>query len=414
MEKDPLLSIKHWTPPSVPRLLTVRDRLQERDNVTAASLTARARQSLLMQLGSSRHVEECTFSHGALGIAVDHTVFFDGFALLVPVRDGIAVAIRRNDDDVSHLVFEGEEYCWSFDAVDDSLPLPDAPWWARAVMLVVRDVAREHGQVDVSVVSTIVPSCEESYGAALCMASLHTLQALFSVVVEEHDLYATATRAIVESTDRPCSVAYAIASDAGQPGSFVLVDAGSLRYMDFPVSFQAAAGLALVETGSSVRSVDEIIERRRKDVLDITERLRSKPFPELGSLRDLEHKDLELAEKSLPRSHRPVIRHLVRENQRVHRLVVAARNGDWQFFGALMLMSHSSLSRDFGLTVAETDAVVELAEDHSADGIHGAKALGTAGAVVVIGQPFVVPQFVDRVRASLEERFSISANTVLL
>ncbi|MDX1740609.1 MAG: hypothetical protein R3178_04910, partial [Rhodothermales bacterium] len=138
MESDPPLSIKNWTPPFVQPILKALDRLHQRESVTPGALTARAKDNLLQQLGASPEVEESTFSHGVLGIAVDHTVLFDGFAMLVPIRDGIAVSIRESAAEESRLVFEGEEFCWSFDSVPDGAALPEAPWWAEIVMRLLR------------------------------------------------------------------------------------------------------------------------------------------------------------------------------------------------------------------------------------------------------------------------------------
>jgi galactokinase len=414
MESDPPLPIKNWTPPFVQPILRALDRMHQRETVTPDALTSRANDNLLRQLGSSRRVEESTFSHAVLGIAVDHTVLFGGFALLLPVRDGIAVSIRESEAPESRLVFEGDDYCWSFDATSHPSPTEDAPWWAETVMHVVRSVGAVPSQVDISVVSTVVPSCEESYGSALAVSTLRTLQSLFALALDDRELFAEARLAVEESTGRPCSVAYAIASDAAQLGYFIIADALTGRHMEFPVTFEEEAALGLIETGRRIESTADILERRSEEVVRITERLRKKGFPDLESIRDLEHKDLELAEKALSRSQRPILRHLVRENQRVHRLVVASRNSDWQLFGALMSMSHASLSRDFDFTTETVDRVVEVAEEHSADGIHGARALGTAGAVVVLGQPFVVPPLLDKVRTVLEEEFGITANTVLL
>jgi galactokinase len=414
MEQDPPLSIQNWTPPFVPPLLRALERLNERDAITPAGLTARANDNLIGQLGVSSEVVERTFSHGTLGIAVDHTVLFDGFALLIPVRDGIAVAIRDSADRVSRLVFEGEEYCWSFDAGSIDSLKPETPWWAQIVMRVLHALDGITSQVDISVVSTIVPSCEESYGAALAVSCLRTLQSVFALALEDEEVFSIATHAIVESTGRPCSIAYAIASDAAIADSFMAIDVKTGRHTDFPVALHDEIAFGLIETGKQKESVAALLERRQQEADGIAERLRKKQFPELDSIRDLQHKDLELAEKALSRGSRPLLRHLVRENQRVHRLMVAARKGDWQLFGALMLMSHASLDRDFGYTVDETDMVVQLAEERSADGIHGARALGSAGAVLVLGRPFVVPAFLDEAKVALQEQFGIAANTVLL
>ena len=173
------------------------------------------------------------------------------------------------------------------------------------------------------------------------------------------------------------------------------------------------AGWGLVDTGEPVHTREMVVKARRS-LTDTLERLRRKHFPGLDSLRDLEHKDLEVAEKAIPRGQRPILRYVVRENQRVHRLVTAARKGDWQFFGALLVMGHASLRDDMHATTERTDKVVELVEDRSVSGMYGGRSLGFSGVVVVLGQPFLVPPFLDGARDELNEHFGISANTVLL
>ncbi len=401
-----------WTPPFVQPIMQALDRIEERQAFRPEQLTERARRNL-ESLGSSPRSVESTFAHGALGLAANHTLFFDGFALLKPIRDGIAVAIRESDLERSQVVFEGDDRVWEFDANEEDEPLDGAPWWVRLVARLVHRVHVGDGQVDVSVVSTVVSSCEDAYGAALSMATVRTLQSMYSVVTDGREITVTCTESLAASTGRPWTEAYAIAADVATVGEFVLVDTQTGRRLTFAPPAASVAGWGLVDVPVNAEPATSF-DSRRMEVSRITERLHKKHFPTMESLRDLEHKDLERAEQVVSRSQRPLLRHLVRENQRVQRMVTASRKGDWQLFGALLLMSHASHRSELGETSEEADFVVDAVEDASVSGMYGAKAIGSKGAIVIVGQSFIVPTFLDTLGAGLEERFGKSANAVLL
>ena len=116
----------------------------------------------------------------------------------------------------------------------------------------------------------------------------------------------------------------------------------------------------------------------------------------------------------MPRRLRPVVRHVVTENGRVQKLVAAIRRHDWQMFGALLLMSHASLRDDWQRSNDEIDFVVEQVEAMSLDGMYGACVTGRGGCVLVLGQPFVVPRCLDRIKTAFHARFGRMPETMLL
>jgi len=134
----------------------------------------------------------------------------------------------------------------------------------------------------------------------------------------------------------------------------------------------------------------------------------------MPSIRDLEHRPLPDALAALPEAYRPVIRHLVSENQRVQKLVAATRRKDWQMFGALLLMSQASVSKDWGSDNERVSFVVQQVEDLSLEGMYGAFATGRGGCVLAMGKTFVVPQALDRIRTAFEARFGDVPKVALL
>lgn len=398
-------------PPFVQPMLHALDRMQRRPSLQPEQLTDQARVLLDDHFGAAATSADVAFAHGAMGLLGGHTHYFNGFALLKPLRHGAAVAVRQCEGDASRLVFGGEETVWTFDRAAASSP-ESVPVWARVAQAVVRQWAPS--QVDVSVVNAVPPGCTDAYLSALCMATVRALQAHFALPLDTPDVYHSVHEMLERETNVPFSIAYAIAADQGRPLAFSLVDTETLEHLPVDAPDRDVLGWGLIDTRISVVRGMAFHRKRKKQADKATEVLRKKAFPALTSLRELEHRHLQQALDVLPRRYRPVVRHLVTENQRVQKLVAAARRGDWQMFGVLLLMSHASLRDDWNCTNEQVDFIVEQAEAMSLEGLYGAFASGRSGCALLLGKPFAVPPCLDAIQTAYTERFEASLETMLL
>jgi galactokinase len=92
------------------------------------------------------------------------------------------------------------------------------------------------------------------------------------------------------------------------------------------------------------------------------------------SLRDVSIALLERATPSLPKVIARRARHVVTENERVGLFVKAARRGDVERMGQLMVESHVSLQHDYEVSCAELDFLVNTAV--GMEGVLGARMTG--------------------------------------
>ncbi len=391
----------------------LRERMR-RQPLGPDQLTARAQSLLAERCGPSGHSTEAAFAHGAAGLLSGHTHYFDGFAVLMSFRQGTAVAARETEAPESVITFEGSDQRWTFGGAASEDEAEAWPAWACLVKEVVRKVGVAGTQVEVAVVSTVRSGCVEAYLASLGVAAARAVQALFAVPESTPALLETLCEIISACLGLPFSNAYLIAAEAGHPSHLTLVDTatGEQLPVEAPIGEQFAWGLVDVGGGRLAKaSVQWEHKEKAEKALAVLQR---RGFDQLTSFRDLEHRDLERALGVLPRRLKPVVRHLVTENRRVQRMVMATSKKDWQMFGALLLMSHASLRDDWGRTNAEVDFVVEQVEAMSIDGMYGASVTGRGGCVLVVGQPFVVPRCLEHIETSFEARFGHPPEVMML
>jgi galactokinase len=391
-------------------MLHALDRMQQREALQPGQLTDQAHALLLEYFGVGEAEEEAALAHGALGLLSGHTHYFNGFALLMPLPHGVAVAVRQRAEGPTRLTFGGRDDVWTFQ--EDVEALSSAPVWVRVVQALVRQWAP--APVDVAVANVVPPGCMDAYLAALAMATLRALQSHFALPVDSPDAYHGVQAVLAREADMPYSIAYPIAADQGRPQAFSLVDTETLEHLPVDAPDRDVLGWGLIDARVGHVRKESFHRKRQKQVQQATERLRKKAFPELTTLRELEHRHLEQALGVLPRRLGPVVRHLVTENQRVQKLVAAARNRDWQMFGALLLMSHASLRDEWACTDPRVDFIVEQAEAMSFDGLYGAFASGRSGCALLLGKPFAVPPRLDAIQAAYAERFETPVETLLL
>jgi len=365
-----------------------------------AALRQRARDVLLDRLGRSGAPLSTAYACGTVGVQADQTHYSDGFGLLMPLQQGVAVAARRAD--AAQVVFEGAEQTWKTET-------RNPPPWVTAIHRVLQELLAGQ-RVEVAVVSTVPGTCRDGYLAALAVALMRVVRRLdVSTTVElgnienlRDDLVPLLAGELGGVIEEPYSTAYLLASFAGDDSAFTLVDTTTREHLPVETDARTALQWALVDPGGPVPRSGRFHRRRQQQADEALSILRANGFETLTAFRDLEHRDLERAVTVLPETLRPVVRHLVTENRRVQKHVAAMRRSDWQMIGALLLMSHASQRDDWQGTSDAADAVVAEAETRTHDGLYGACMTGRSGAVLVTGRPNAFGQKLLRLSEALE------------
>lgn len=122
----------------------------------------------------------------------------------------------------------------------------------------------------------------------------------------------------------------------------------------------------------------------------------------VDALRDVSGQELDVALDKLPEQLRPLVRHVVTENERVLAAVADLRAGDVAAVGPRLTASHTSLRDDYRVSCPELDVAVESA---LATGALGARMTGGGfgGSAIALVHADQRPQVERAVRESFAE-----------
>ena len=387
---------------AAPYLATL-EKLRNRQPASSSDLLSRVR----AMLSASPGIIQTAYNAGATGLVASHTHYFDGFALLMLLPHGTAIGYAPDGPRGFHFKHSGPA---------GERPITDQIVSAERI---ARRVLGETGSI--AVASNIPYRCEDAFWSSFVVALLRISHAAQQEVSgptkrsnEAVERARTAASLISKEIGRPYSSAYTIASQVADRHEFVLVDVRLGEYLTLAHPSPEDLVIALVDVQDNPEFDSDKLAAKMRLVDKAVATLQKKGLTYVETLRDLDHADLVRALNMLPKSQQPVIRHLVSENRRVAKVVAAIRKEDWQFLGALLLMSHASLQRDWAASCTGADTVVSEVERMATQGLHGACMTGSGGCVIVVGHPFAVPTALESILAHIETTFGYAASSWLL
>ena len=212
-------------------------------------------------------------------------------------------------------------------------------------------------------------------------------------------------RAEVQFVGMPCGIMDQYVSIFGRAHAAVEIDCRSQqhRYVQLPDSVAFVAVNSMVKHALGASAYRERVQECAAAVEKIKQR-----FHTVESLRDVSVEQFEAVVKLLP----PVIarraRHVITENARVNLFLQASERGDLKEMGVLLVESHRSLQKDYEVSSAELDFLVDAAL--TMRGVFGARMTGGGfgGCTVNMLLPEAVPQFRADIARAYEEVFHVT------
>ncbi len=210
-----------------------------------------------------------------------------------------------------------------------------------------------------------------SSSAAIEVATAYALLHAGNCVMSSPQIAQLCQRAENNFVGVRCGIMDQFTSSMGQAGNALLLDCRSLEYQPVPIPPQ----IALVICNTMVKHElggGEYNSRRRECENGV--RILAAVLPGIRALRDASISSLEKHRNLLPTIVYRRCRHVISENERVHKMANALRDVDTESMTALMAESHASLRDDFEVSCEELDVLVDLARRQR--DVFGARMMG--------------------------------------
>lgn len=314
---------------------------------------------------------------GRVNLIGEHTDYNDGLVLPTVIPQTTTVAVAANADRsvraFSHAVpFDAQRATF---VLGDEAPRHD---WIDYVQGVTRVLAASGLTVqgfDAIITSDVPLGSGLSSSAALIVALLRALRSLQALPLDDLALATLARRVETDFIGIPVGAMDPLACTLGRAGHALFVDTRTLETS--LVKLPAGLEIAVVNSGIQHNHATGGYRQRQQECMEAAHLLG------VASLRDLdETRRADVAALPAPLDRR--VRHVLAENGRVLQMVEALRTRNLQQIGRLADASHVSLRDDYEVSLAEIDAMVEIARAEPA--VLGARLTGGGfgGAIVIL------------------------------
>jgi galactokinase len=326
----------------------------------------------------------------------EHTDYNDGFVMPVAIdRFTTVTATPRSDRLIvaTSTAFPAPATI-DLDAPGDG---PSGAWadYVRGVAAILERGGRRLVGADLAFDSDVPIGAGLSSSAALEVAAGYALLDLAGHAIDRTALALACQQAEHEFAGMRCGVMDQFIAARGRAGHALLLDTRSLEpaWLPLPPDVQ----VIVCNTMKKHALASDGYNDRRADCETGVRALAAR-LPGVRALRDVTLDDLHAHRDALDDRVFRRCRHVVTENARVLEAAAALRGRDIAAFGPLMAASHASMRDDFEISIAEVDAMVEIAL--RARGVLGARMTGGGfgGCTVNLVRADAVAAFVPHVR----------------
>jgi galactokinase len=314
---------------------------------------------------------------GRVNLIGEHTDYHDGYVLPTVIPQRTRVRLRRRSD--RRVRSRSAAMADGWIEYELGLEARGRGWldYVQGVTAVAASSGLRIGGFEADIESTIPLGAGVSSSAALEVALLRALRALFALELDDVRLARLAQAVETTFVGAPVGIMDQMASSLGRDGEALFLDTRTLAAE--PVPLPRTIDIVVIDSGVPHAHAGGQYAARRKESFEAAallgvERLRDVG---VGALPMIEALPPVLARRA---------RHVVTENQRVLDAVDAIRHGNAARVGALFAASHASMRDDYETSTPDVDALVAIGARHP--DVYGARLTGGGfgGAVVMVAK----------------------------
>lgn len=350
----------------------------------------------------------CGFAPGRVNLIGEHTDYNGGYVFPCALNLGIEGAARRREDHM--LRFYSANF--SEDGIVSlRMDSPCGTGWTDYPLAVIKTFAAmgycaDKG-ADFLFIGNLPDGAGLSSSAAIEVLTGLLLRELYGFSVTAQELAVFGQFAENRFIGVNCGIMDQFASAMCRSGCAVLLNSATLEYAYAPIDDEDVS-LVIINSGVKHSLASSAYNERRREcetALNCISKV--KRIPSLCALTPDEFEQYHYSITD------PVCRkrakHAVYENDRTKRAADFLRDGDLSSFGRMMNESHLSLQRDYEVSCAELDFLVQTA--WNTEGVYGARMTGGGfgGCTVNLVQKDRLDSFIGAIKTEYKNHFGMEA-----
>jgi galactokinase len=304
--------------------------------------------------------DKVVLSPGRINIIGEHIDYNDGYVLPAAIDKIICFAFETNNTNVANICAIDLDESVAIDVTKDA-QLSDVVWtnYLRGVLLQLKLKGFEVGGFNCSFSSNIPTGSGLSSSAALECGFLFGINEMFNLGIKSIDI-ALMGQSAEHWVGINCGIMDQFSSVMGLENKVIKIDCRTLDYTYHDANF---VDYSLILFDSNVKHslfTSEYNNRR----IECNEGLRivNENFPEIESFRDCDVDHLTSLKSKMSDNVYKRSLYAVKEIKRVIQACEALDKGDIATLGKLMFETHDGLSKDYEVSCAELDYLVDLAK----------------------------------------------------
>ena len=308
------------------------------------------------------------FSPGRINLIGEHTDYNDGFAFPAAINKGIVLAISKSNSDSSNVYALNKQETYTFDT--ENVNRLKKGTWRNYILGVVSELQKRGKQVhnfDAVFAGNIPGGAGMSSSAALENSFVFGLNELFNFGLSKKEMISISQKAEHNFVGVKCGIMDQYASMFGVKKSALLLDCRTLESIPYKIDFN---NYKLMLINSNVKH--DLSESAYNDRREVCEKVSS--LLQVPALRDASKEDLNRIKENIAEEEYQKALYIINENNRVKQFSEKIEKKDLVGLGKLLYQSHEGLSKNYTVSCAELDFLVDNTKDNPH--ILGARMMG--------------------------------------
>lgn len=311
-------------------------------------------------------------SPGRMNLIGEHTDYNMGFVLPAAINKAVYFAVAPRTDKECRLF--AADLNEEFDFTLDQLVRSDKNWPNYLMGVVDQFIKAGHVVSGFNCVfgGDIPIGAGLSSSAALEAGLAFALNQIFDLCIEKLSLVKLAQKAENDFVGVNCGIMDQFINIFGESGNALRIDCRSLDYELIPFDYSNIS-IVFFNTNVSHSLASSEYNHRRLECSRGVEIIKKK-YPHVSSLRDVPRDLLDAFKSKMEAVTFQRCKYVIEENERLLKACDVLKVHDLKTFGSLLYKTHQGLSRDYEVSCAELDFLVEETKDISA--VYGSRMMG--------------------------------------